>query len=665
MCVFCCTGDVMYSCTQQIYTRMNILDEDPSFTRGHGIGHHGNSHVRAGKSGNASPPSRSPAGPGRRQTRRHSLGVPVDKHCVGVPNKKRLSRTDSLAHGIGTELVAVLNSGAIINDNVMTLPNQPLCDPPKGYKPPPSPPIMVHHVTDDEEEEVPLSQHARIGRSATRGRHTSPSTPIPPGRRRDSVGVHTSPNTPTTPGRRSESVHTSPNTPTIPGRRRDSVGLYTSPNTPIPSGRRSASMHTSPSTPTTPGRRRESVHLPNSPSVNAPSFAGIVQKHISSLKNMSSMQGNGSLEKDLQHEHKTKRGAMKAIPHLNSVFSSCPNLVSSQEGPSQDFQITSTSIRMCKSTDGRLGKVPISPTESSSSSPSLLTVPDIFTTSFTHSKTHPSVFFSDDDEHVLKEYRRSAPELGRMCTRSNSVHTGSPTGKPKQCLKKSYSDTPILSTRRTPENTEELKPVEVVKKPSGSGRRVTCVLENQLYLGNIEAGYHQPLICHTHISGLLDVSQLLPEDVPSGRKSLVSCSCSSTFTHQPATLRISFNPSDLLEIRSHFAKANKFIEGNLTRDNRVLIMCQTGDNLSALMATQFLMQSRQMKMNEALEHVKGTEGSVSLCVAYKELLLGLERKLYGPQEPLKIQPPPRRSKIRREKESVDNLERKPKNAWMN
>ncbi|ELU11002.1 hypothetical protein CAPTEDRAFT_203101 [Capitella teleta] len=312
-----------------------------------------------------------------------------------------------------------------------------------------------------------------------------------------------------------------------------------------------------------------------------------------------------------------------------SNYSSCPNLMD-KDGVSLDR----SRIRSSKSSDGRLCKTAPSAGQSSRTSPSLLSVPNVFTTSFTHSKpihkrlenvrayrgqadlqrnvdgqqAPRKMSYSTGEEVCCKEmrvHRYSAPELS-----NNELQQ---MMKRKPLLTKSLSDTPHSAA---------------IAECHSSEPRISDV-GDFLCLGNLEAAHDERLLCRNTVASVLDLSNILPEDVPLKRKNIAPCTCGSATSHMRPVLRLTMCESDLVDVKSHFPRVNRFIDGACNNKKRVFVYCDSPkNNLSILMGAQYLMQRKKMNFRQAFSQIMKGRSDIELNPAYSALLQSVENELF-------------------------------------
>ncbi len=321
---------------------------------------------------------------------------------------------------------------------------------------------------------------------------------------------------------------------------------------------------------------------------------------------------------------------------FSGVCSSCPDLVEEQiETISSDVGvIVKAPIRQCLSSDDRIF-VKSSPSPTIMHDASLvvssqrLAVPDVFTTSFTRSPqstnnvsdkngkagtSSPTGGRQARDRH----YRHSAPEIGvqrellrdlageKLPTRGGSLKDRSGLGKGLQESR---------GTTRSPSPNDRFSQEPYLLK-----------VIDDLYLGNTVAAYNLTMLCKANIRCIIDVSNASMEETSTRQKNCIPCACSKTERHSPAVLRLNVSECDLIDIKSYFSKVNKFIEGGINKDSRVLIFGRSESNLSVLMAMQYLIHERCMDFRQALAQIMKSRSDVNLGTAYVDLLVGLQAK---------------------------------------
>jgi hypothetical protein len=94
-------------------------------------------------------------------------------------------------------------------------------------------------------------------------------------------------------------------------------------------------------------------------------------------------------------------------------------------------------------------------------------------------------------------------------------------------------------------------------------------------------------------------------------------------------LRLTMCASDLVEIKSHFARINRFIDGAYNNHKKVLIYCDSiNNNLSVLVGAQYMMQRKKINFRTAYSQILKGRSDVELNPAYSALLMSLENELF-------------------------------------
>ncbi len=341
------------------------------------------------------------------------------------------------------------------------------------------------------------------------------------------------------------------------------------------------------------------------------SFSGFVHNYITHIK------------RDSMHQDEST-----TCTNVNNSSSSCPNLIDEED----IMPIAKTKVRFTKSSEGYLGyRSPAG----SSSNPSLedpssnrLTVPDMFTTSFTHSMpstVDPDIGCDEQGQKTLRRsYRHSAPELMRAEQGPTLVKSQSKPG-----LMKSLSDTPEWHC-----NSQDfimLDPPKIRPRSADDGQPRMAQILDYLFLGNIESAYSQRGLCKKGITSIVDLSNCPPEKLFSHKRSQVPCSCGRDTRHLKAFLRLNVSEDDASEIESDMEQINIFIEGAHKNDKKVLVHCYTGAGLSVVAIIQYLMRHRNMNLRKAYSMVMKHRTDIDIPQVFKDLLQKLEKDLIEPE----------------------------------
>ena len=346
----------------------------------------------------------------------------------------------------------------------------------------------------------------------------------------------------------------------------------------------------------------------------------------------------------------TRSSASKTATHVST---SCPNLV-------QDLTPSGKGkVRITRSTDGRdsgdsTRRSGASSAGSERSQRKLLTVPNIFVTSFTHSSDTPTRTTTRQEslDSVTSEpefktpmppggpqsrYRHSAPELSSSPLFSywerlrESVKPG---------LRKALSETPSLPSKfndaigwsaTTTSGATQNPEKSPTRRSLLNEPRIAKVL-SYLYIGNLETSYDERLTCRLGIRSVIDLSNVTPEDVPSIKRRHAPCMCGHDERHLKATLRLGLAEADGADMHVSFDQINKFIEGARRAGKKVLVVCWTGNSVSALAVMQYLMVHQGCNLHKAYSMVMRQGSDLDLSPGYQLLLQTLEKQLLPTEE---------------------------------
>ena len=284
-------------------------------------------------------------------------------------------------------------------------------------------------------------------------------------------------------------------------------------------------------------------------------------------------------------------------------FASCPNLLRNQSIPiiqplplqkSVSYELPKGTRRQELSTDRTSSK--------------LLNVPNLFVTSFTHS--------SSSEGSLSIGHSKSAPTLGIAQHRIGFER--------KHTLVKSLSSGPSVSCPQDPLRVNDIE--EITLREHFRNAHMSQILD-YLFVGSIESAYNERLLCQFNITSVVDMSNKLPEDVPSERKQDSPCLCSNVVKHSKARLCIGVDESDSENLENYFEDINKFIEGARKNGRSVLLHCYHGNCRAPAAAIQYLMTNCAMSLRRAFFLVKKHRPTVELRKDVQCVLQRLELKL--------------------------------------
>ena len=353
-------------------------------------------------------------------------------------------------------------------------------------------------------------------------------------------------------------------------------------------------------------------------STTKPVFSHIVRKHFNSRR-PSAASHNHSSDITPQTTSSTK-------PTISSQ--SCPNLAKNlgrgREPMKQRVRYTRSSEGVLEAQETHLSRTS-KQRSSQVTSPSLLTVPDIFTTSFTHSPR------CSPDQGTLPmsgpRYRHSAPELA-----ADGIDDLEEAPPDKVNLTKSLSDTPPYMTfsRRRDVFYARSRHMSVDVEESQPPRM--SALTSYLFVGNVEAAYCERVLCKQRIGSILDLSGMDPDVVPAHRKNPIPCTCGLEGRHPRAVLRLSLDQLNQDELESSLQQINKFIEGARVAGKNVMIFSERGTGYSELVAMQYLMRHRCINLRKAYSLLMRHRPDMMISAAHRELLQRLELEHIPAQE---------------------------------
>ena len=283
-------------------------------------------------------------------------------------------------------------------------------------------------------------------------------------------------------------------------------------------------------------------------------------------------------------------------------FASCPNLLRQPSPPLNQttLQDNSTSVKLLT----RMGRKNGGGLRVEQTSPQRLVVPNVFVTSFTHSQSGGPPM----------QQSNSAPNLAGTRLRGDDQ---------KPALVKSYSDGPV-ATAHDLAGINDIE--EITLKEHFRNDHMSQVLEF-MYVGSVESAYNSHLLCQLNITSVIDISNMLPEDIPSERKSNCPCLCGNVIKHSRAKLSIGVNEMNSGDLENYFDEMNKFIEGARKNGRSILLHCYYGNCRAPAAAIQYLMTYCGMSLRKAFFLLKRHRHSVELRKDVQFTLQRLEMKL--------------------------------------
>ncbi|XP_064091660.1 uncharacterized protein LOC135205241 [Macrobrachium nipponense] len=154
-----------------------------------------------------------------------------------------------------------------------------------------------------------------------------------------------------------------------------------------------------------------------------------------------------------------------------------------------------------------------------------------------------------------------------------------------------------------------------------------CQVIDGLFLGNIKAAYCEPLLCKLDIECVVDLSDVMPAQVPSASKSICPCTCPLETAHLRTRLCINIPNSEEIDIMQYADDINRFIEGSLNQGKNVLIHSFHGKSRAPAVIIQYLMTMYKMSFSRAFSLVKSAFPEVSLNGGFHKNLQRLDRRL--------------------------------------
>ncbi|KAL4232739.1 hypothetical protein ACF0H5_007427 [Mactra antiquata] len=230
-----------------------------------------------------------------------------------------------------------------------------------------------------------------------------------------------------------------------------------------------------------------------------------------------------------------------------------------------------------------------------------LKVPDIFTTSFTHSSP------------VEEKKKLQKSSISLQDYQSTSKHSE------KNNLQRT------LSLTKTDPN--DLK-IGCLLSPTMYRDSQIAQITEYLFIGSIEAAYNERRLCRLEIESLVDISNLADMQVPPHKKLSCPCLCQNELKHFRSRLIIAIPDEEIEGVDQYFEEVNKFIEGARRCSKKVLIYSYEGKSRASLFAVQYLMSFEGLLLRQAYNMVKKQRPEVSLNPAFQSALEKLEKSLF-------------------------------------
>ena len=320
-------------------------------------------------------------------------------------------------------------------------------------------------------------------------------------------------------------------------------------------------------------------------------FANIVNKHTASILAVAALNEprTGNRKKSL-------------------ITNSCPNLVGPfiAKSKPQEADIkhreSDSALQIKLKTDNKVAL---------NQSKNNLKVPDLFTTSFTHSKQPTTI--TDTVQ----------------ATKKSATYTLSLQDIP-DCVRQSKK----LTLRRTISLTKDdnLKIAQLLSMDMYRDDQVAQVTD-YLFVGSIESAYNERRLCRLDIESLVDISNLSEMQVPSNKKTQCPCLCRTDFNHFRSRLIIAVADDEKEDVEQYFEEVNRFIEAARRCGRKVLVYSYEGKSRAAVFAMQYLMSYENLLLRQAYNIVKKQRPCVALNPGFQKTLETLEKTLFPDAKP--------------------------------
>lgn len=288
----------------------------------------------------------------------------------------------------------------------------------------------------------------------------------------------------------------------------------------------------------------------------------------------------------LAHENKTK------------LTVSCPNLINDRktEVPKRIVNGTGSFSDLGSFEKNNSRKLSGFSNSSRNNSRNKLTVPDIFTTSFTHSKDP----FAATQENP---------------GRSDTATTHRPSEK--------SSNRPVL----TKGESLDISTLRLLSPDMYRDEQIAQVTE-YMFVGCIESAHNERRLCRLEIESLVDISNMSEMQIPAHKKLHCPCLCPTESKHFRSRLIIAVPDEENDAIDQYFEEVNKFIEGARRCSKKVLIYSLEGKSRAPLFAIQYLMSFEGLLLRQAYSMIKKQWPLVALNASFQKCLEKLEKSLY-------------------------------------
>ncbi|KAK3582038.1 hypothetical protein CHS0354_025644 [Potamilus streckersoni] len=283
---------------------------------------------------------------------------------------------------------------------------------------------------------------------------------------------------------------------------------------------------------------------------------------------------------------------------------SCPNLVTPdiQQGKDKRLGLRASDSELLR----RKKFLTDNPSSSHSVSPNKnqLTVPELFITSHTHSKTTQS---SADTNHASETTRRSL----------NNIHQ---SVRSEHCeVKRTVS---LPKPDRSEVNMSVISPSRMFRN------EFIAQLTDYLFIGSIESAYNERLLCRLEIESLVDISNRSEMQIPSHKKTQCPCLCQTEYKHFRSRLIISVEDDEKENIEPYFEEVCRFIEGARRCGKKVLLYSYEGKSRAPGFAMQYLMSYEGLLLRQVFNLVKKQRPCVSINPGFLKTLEQLEKSLF-------------------------------------
>ncbi|KAK3854380.1 hypothetical protein Pcinc_039137 [Petrolisthes cinctipes] len=122
-----------------------------------------------------------------------------------------------------------------------------------------------------------------------------------------------------------------------------------------------------------------------------------------------------------------------------------------------------------------------------------------------------------------------------------------------------------------------------------------------VYVGNLRAAYCEPVLCRLQIECVVDLSGLLPSQVPRHYHSLCPCTCPQSTPHHRSRLCIDLGDRPCgVEVNQVMGEVTSFLQAAIQRKKNALVHCVDGITTAPVVLAHYLNTVEEMPFIDAL-----------------------------------------------------------------